>query len=402
MSIYSIGLSGLQASSEDLDAISQNISNSSTAGYKSIDTSFSASYSGSTASGVSVAGTTQSFDEEGDLVSTDSSLDVAISGTGFFILDNGDGSYAYTRAGSFSMDSNYNIVASNGMNLEGYGVDDDGNIISGILTNLSVDSSIPAEATSTITQTANLNADATTIATTSTFDPDDGTTYNYSVTSSVYDSQGSTHTLSEYFVKTDDNTWSVYYTLDGNTVTDSTGATQVDTLTFDSDGALTSPTSALSVSATLTTGVDTLSISIPVTDITQYATSFSSTTDADGYAAGNYSSVSIDDDGSIYATYDNGETVLQGQIALASFVNPNGLDAADGTVWYATSASGAATIGIAGSGSLGTLTSGSYENSNVDVSSELVDLMTAQQVYQANAKVLSAADDLASVLFNTF
>jgi flagellar hook protein FlgE len=404
MSIYSIGLSGLMAASEDLDGISQNIANSSTAGYKSVTTSFAASYSGGEASGVSVASTTQSFDDDGDLVSTDSGLDVAISGSGFFILSSDSGSTAYTRVGSFSTDSDYNIVTSSGLNVQGYGVDSDGNIISGILTDLAVtDTSLAADASTDVTLTANLNADATAIDTTSStysFDPEDGTTYNYSVTTEVYDSLGTSHSLTQYYVKTDDNSWTVNYTLDGTTVTDSNGDAVTTSLTFDSSGNLTSPTDAVSLSIEISSSVDDLTLSISLTDVTQYATDFSSTSDADGYTAGTLSDVYFDDEGYLWASYDNGETILQGQLVLASFSNENGLETSDNTTWYATDESGLPTYGTAGSGSLGTLTVGSYESSNVDVSSELVDLMTAQQVYQANAKVLTAADDLASVLFN--
>ncbi len=404
MSIYSIGLSGLMAASEDLDGISQNIANSSTAGYKSVTTSFAASYSGGEASGVSVASTTQSFDDDGDLVSTDSGLDVAISGSGFFILSSDSGSTAYTRVGSFSTDSDYNIVTSSGLNVQGYGVDSDGNIISGILTDLAVtDTSLAADASTEVTLTANLNADATAIDTTSStysFDPEDGTTYNYSVTTEVYDSLGTSHSLTQYYVKTDDNSWTVNYTLDGTTVTDSNGDAVTTSLTFDSSGNLTSPTDAVSLSIEISSSVDDLTLSISLTDVTQYATDFSSTSDADGYTAGTLSDVYFDDEGYLWASYDNGETILQGQLVLASFSNENGLETSDNTTWYATDESGLPTYGTAGSGSLGTLTVGSYENSNVDVSSELGDLMTAQQVYQANAKVLTAADDLASVLFN--
>lgn len=404
MSIYSIGLSGLMAASEDLDGISQNIANSSTAGYKSVTTSFAASYSGGEASGVSVASTTQSFDDDGDLVSTDSGLDVAISGSGFFILSSDSGSTAYTRVGSFSTDSDYNIVTSSGLNVQGYGVDSDGNIISGILTDLAVtDTSLAADASTDVTLTANLNADATAIDTTSStysFDPEDGTTYNYSVTTEVYDSLGTSHSLTQYYVKTDDNSWTVNYTLDGTTVTDSNGDAVTTSLTFDSSGNLTSPTDAVSLSIEISSSVDDLTLSISLTDVTQYATDFSSTSDADGYTAGTLSDVYFDDEGYLWASYDNGETILQGQLVLASFSNENGLETSDNTTWYATDESGLPTYGTAGSGSLGSLTVGSYESSNVDVSSELVDLMTAQQVYQANAKVLTAADDLASVLFN--
>ena len=433
MSIYSIGLSGLMAASEDLDGISQNIANSSTAGYKSVTTSFAASYSGGEASGVSVAATTQSFDDDGDLVSTDSSLDVAISGSGFFIVNNTDGSTAYTRVGSFSTDSDYNIVTSSGQNVQGYGVDSDGNIASGILTNLAVtDTTLAAEASTEITLTANLNADATAISTTSStysFDPEDGTTYNYSVTTEVYDSLGVSHSLTQYYVKTDDSSWTINYTLDGTVLT-----AETDTLTFDSDGDLetvngvaaytsqtvngtetktydSSVTTLTLSNIAVSSGADALTLTIALASasdadttvtptVSQYATDFSSTSDADGYTAGTLSDVYFDDEGYLWASYDNGETQLQGQLVLASFSNENGLETSDNTTWYATDESGTPTYGTAGSGSLGTLTVGSYESSNVDVSSELVDLMTAQQVYQANAKVLTAADDLASVLFN--
>lgn len=406
MSIFSIGLSGLQAASDDLEGISQNISNSSTAGYKSVSTQYEASYSGGSGSGVAVSGTTQSFDVDGDMIETDDDLDLAISGSGFFVLSNGDGTYAYSRNGDFSLDSDYNVVATNGMNVQGYSVDENGNIAYGTITNLSItQTSIPAEASTEVELTANLNADATTIDTsTTTFDPTDGSTYNYSISTEVYDSEGTSHTLSEYYVKTGDNTWSVYYTMDGTTLTttDSSGnTTNVTTeLTFSTTGTLTSPTNDVTLTFSMGGAVNDITLSIDVSDITQYASDFSSSSDADGYTSGALSSAYFDSDGYLWATYDNGETVLRGQVVLASFSNPDGLESSSGTVWYATNDSGSPTYGTAGSGSFSSLTVGYYENSNVDISSELVDLMAAQQTYQANAKTLTAADEMASVLFN--
>lgn len=402
MSILSIALSGIQAASEDLESISQNIANSSTAGYKSISTQFESSYSGSSGSGVAVSGTTTSTSVDGDVIETDDTLDLAISGTGYFVLSNGDGTYAYSRNGDFSLDSDYNVVSSNGMYVQGYSVDANGDISYGTITNLSVtETTIPAEASTRVDLTANLNADATTIDTTTyPFDATDGTTYNYSVSTDIYDSEGSSHTLTQYYVKTGDNTWSVYYTLDGDTVTDSSGNAVTTDLTFNTDGTLASPTSATSITLDMGSSVDDITLSIAVDDITQYASDFSSSSSADGYTSGSLSDVYFDSDGYLWATYDNGETVLQGQVVLASFSNPDGLESSSGTIWYATSESGSATYGVSGSGSFGSLTVGSYENSNVDVSSELVDLMSAQQAYQANAKALTAADEMASVLFN--
>lgn len=410
MSIFSIGLSGLSAASDELDSISQNIANSSTTGYKSETTTFSASYSGSQATGVEVASTTQSFDNDGDLVETDDDLDVAISGSGFFVLSDGT-TTTYTRSGDFSMDSDYNIVSSSGAYVQGYSADSDGNISYGALTNLSVDATISAQASTSITLTANLNSDATTVdTTTNAFDSTDSSTYNYSISTEIYDSLGSSHTLSEYYVKTGDNTWSVYYSLDGTTLDTSLYSAS---LTFDSDGTLTSVTynnnSSTSTTSTNSTAAltldlgsaaDDISLSIDMSDIDQYSSSFSSTSEADGYTSGSLSESYFDDEGQLWATYDNGETVLQGQLVIATFTNPEGLDTSDGTSWTATTESGAATLTTAGSGSAGSLSVGYYENSNVDVSTELVDLMSAQQYYQANAKVLTAADDMSSVLFN--
>jgi len=429
MSIFSIGLSGLQAASSDLETISKNIANSSTAGYKSETTQFTSTYSGTESSGVTVAGTTQSFDVDGDMVETGDELDLAISGSGFFVLSSGDGTYAYSRDGDFSLDSEYNVIATNGMNVEGYTVDSTGNINYGTITDLSVtQTTIAAEASTSIDVTANLNSDATTIDTTSStysFDATDGTTYNYSISTEVYDSLGSSHTITQYYVKTDDNSWSVYSTLDGDLI-----STTPDTLTFDEDGDLEtvngvaaytldsnsdkvydSTVAQLSFSGvSISSGADDLNLTVSlVTEasdgslssaILQYSNDFSSSSSADGNTSGTISEVYFDSDGYLWATYDNGETVLQGQIVLASFSNPDGLQGGSGTVWYETSDSGTPTYGTANAGSIGSLTVGYYENSNVDISSELVDLMSSQQSYQANAKALTAADEMASVLFN--
>lgn len=425
MSTFSIGLSGLNASSQNLNGISQNIANSSTAGFKSLSTTFAANYSGSQASGVEVSSSTQSFDDEGDLTATSDNLDVAISGKGFFILDDGTGSNVYARSGDFHLDNNNNLVAINGMNVQGYGIDSAGNINSGSMSNLKItNTSIPAKATSAVDITANLNSSATAI--TSTFDPTNSATYNYSQQSTVYDSLGESHTLTTYYVKTGDNQWSLHYAIDGNTLTstststDSSGntttttSTKTDTLTFDSNGVLASvngttasATSSLSISSSLSNGASALDLKINLWDsdsnsaaITQYSSSFTNTSSADGYSSGNFTSAYFDKDGYLWAKYDNGQTLKQGQLVMASFTNPDGLEAASGTIWTATSDSGSPVLGTTGIGSLGTLTVGSYEGSNVDISSQLVSLMSAQQNYQANAKVISTASDLSSVLFN--
>lgn len=400
MSMYTIGMSGLLATSDALDTVSNNIANASTAGFKSSATAFTAVYSGGQAGGVEASTVTQSFSTDGSLVETGSDLDLAISGSGFFVISNGN-TTAYTRAGEFSVDSDNNVVTSSGWNLQGYTVNAEGELELGQVTDLKVSSTtMAAKASTSLDLASNMNSSATTI--TDTFSASDSSTYNYSTTSTLYDSQGAEHTLSQYYVKTGDNTWSVYYTVDGEALTDSSGTAVSTTLTFDTDGALTSPTSAVTLSIDLDS-TDDISLSIDYSDFTQYSSDFSTTTnEADGYTAGTLSDVYFDDDGYLYATYSNGETELQGQVVLATFVNVDGLEQGDGTVWYATTESGNAILSTAGSGTAGTLTVGSYEDSNVDITTELVDLMSLQRNYQANSKVLTTASDLSSVLFNAF
>lgn len=400
MSMYSIGMSGLLATSDALDTVSNNISNASTAGYKSSSTSFSAIYSGGQAGGVESSTVTQSFSSDGSLVESGSDLDLAISGSGFFVISDGQET-AYTRAGNFSVDSDNYVLASNGWNLQGYTVNADGELEEGQVTDLQITTTtLAAEASTTLELEANLNSSSTTI--TDSFDIDDSNTYNYSATSTLYDSLGSEHTLSQYYVKTGDNSWSVYYSVDGTQLTDSSGAAVTTALTFNEDGTLASPTTATSLTFSAD-GADDVTISVDYGEFTQYSMDSTTTTnEADGYTAGTLSDVYFDDEGYLYATYSNGETLLQGQVVLATFVNVDGLEQGDGTIWYATKDSGNAVLSTAGDGIAGTLTVGSYEDSNVDITEELVDLMALQRNYQANSKVLSTADELSSVLFNTF
>lgn len=394
MSMYSIGKSGLIATSSALDTVSNNIANASTAGFKSSSTSFSAVYSGGQAGGTEASTVTQSFSSDGSLVESGSDMDLAITGSGFFVISDGTET-AYTRAGNFSLDSDNYVLASNGWNLQGYTVNADGEIEEGAVVNLQVTTTtLSAKASTEVEIVSNLNSSSTAI--TSTFDASDSSTYNYSTTTTLYDSQGAEHTLSQYFVKTGDNTWTVYYEVDGTLETETTD------LTFDTDGTLSSPTSATSLSIDLSSA-DDLTISIDYSDFTQYSMDSTTTTnEADGYTAGTLSDVAFDEDGYLWATYSNGEKLLQGQVVLATFVNVDGLEQGDGTIWYATSESGGAIISTADSGIAGSLSVGYYEDSNVDLTTELVDLMSLQRNYQANSKVLSTASDLDSVLFNTF
>lgn len=395
---YEIAATGLNAVNEQLDGISNNIANSGTVGYKSMTTQFSAMYAGTQAMGVSVAGSAQSISTGGSMVSTGNALDLAINDDGFFVMCDSAGNISYTRAGSFVTDKNGYIVNASGDYLQGYPVDDSGTLQTGTVTDIQIKTgNIPAQATDSMTFTANFDASDETIdRTQAPFDPNNSDTYTDSYTTTVYDSLGNEHSVSQYFTKTSENTWEVQYTFDGQ-AQDSVPST---TLTFDPNtGKLTSPTTPQTITFT-TDEAAPISMTVDYSDCTQYGSDFSVTTNsATGYASATQNGVQVDDDGKVYATYSNGERMLQGQVVLATFPDESGLEAVSGTAWVQTGQSGTPLIGTPGSGSCGTLSSGMLESSNVDITNELVNLMTAQRNYQANTKVISTSTQLDQALF---
>ncbi|MGJ7630456.1 flagellar hook protein FlgE [Citrobacter freundii] len=395
---YEIAATGLNAVNEQLDGISNNIANSGTVGYKSMTTQFSAMYAGTQAMGVSVAGSAQSISTGGSMVSTGNALDLAINDDGFFVMCDSAGNISYTRAGSFVTDKNGYIVNASGDYLQGYPVDDSGTLQTGTVTDIQIKTgNIPAQATDSMTFTANFDASDETIDRSSVqFDANNSDTYTDSYTTTVYDSLGNEHSVSQYFTKTADNTWEVQYTFDGEAQT----GVPPTTLTFDPNtGKLTSPTTPQTITFT-TDEAAPISMTVDYSDCTQYGSDFSVTTNsATGYASATQNGVQVDDDGKVYATYSNGERMLQGQVVLATFPDENGLEAVSGTAWVQTGESGTPLIGTLGSGSCGTLSSGMLESSNVDITNELVNLMTAQRNYQANTKVISTSTQLDQALF---
>lgn len=392
---FSIATSGLNAVTEQLNAVSNNIANSGTVGFKSGRAEFASLYAQSQPLGVGVSGVTQSITKGGLITSTGNGLDLAISGNGFFVVRDSAGGTAYTRAGYFGTDSNGNLVNNSGMNLQGYPVDTNGVLQVGNVGNLSINSgSLPAKSTDSLDFTANLDARANMPAT-EKFDPKDNTSYNNTYTTQVYDSLGREHTINQYFVKTDENTWEVYYYMDDQPL--SNPASQ--SMEFSDQGILKTPDSAVNLSIDIP-GAQSLSLDLSYGGTTQYGSDFSvSKNKGSGYASGEKTGQQIDEDGSVYATFSNGERKLQGQLILANFVNPNGLEAQDGTTWRQTSASGMPLTGTPGSGLLGGLKAGALEASNVDLTAELVSLMSAQRNYQANTKVISTNDSMMNALF---
>ncbi|MDF0535740.1 flagellar hook-basal body complex protein [Shewanella sp. A32] len=451
MSMFQIGLSGLQSTQTALEVTSNNISNSSTSGFKTGSTEFAAVYNGGQRGGVRVADIKEDFTTNGDLVRTDNDLDLAITGKGFFILSD-NGREAYTQAGQFGLDDQLYVTNASGARLQGYGVDNapDPNIVPGILTDLKIEgSNIPAQATDLLTFSGNFSSASDVIpypAAPDTFDPTDGSAYNFSQSTEVYDSLGNSHVLTQYYNHTGANQWQTMYFADGQplsaaqlglpgsaavssqdvTVDGTTVSAGVVTMTFDTDGQMlpidssfvpgsiadsnaTDPYSMRQVQLTFSpldangnpNGAGNVNLTIDMKQSTQFGSGFAMyNNDANGYTSGEFNGVTVDDDGKLYATFTNGESKLQGQLVLATFANVNGLEQGDNTVWYDTAESGSPLYTTADSGTVGQLLSGQYMNSNVNISDQLVDLLSFQQNYQANAKTISTASDMMQVLFN--
>lgn len=403
---FNIALTGLSAVNEQLNTIGNNIANSGTVGFKSSRTDFGSLYAESQAMGVEVTGTTQSISQGGALTTTNRSLDLAISGGGFFVTRASNGDVAYTRAGVFGTDKNSYLTNSLGQRLQGYPADATGNLQTGTVSDLQMKAGgLAAKATDALSFVANLDANKDVPMTADpanptgpqiplAFDVNDAQSYNSTYTTKLFDSQGKEHTLTQYFVKTADNSWNAHYYIDG-------AASGTQALTFNEAGTLAAPIGKVALAAPLAGGVADLDIQLDYTGTSQYGSQFSVTSNrATGYAAGEQTGMSVEKDGKVYASYSNGERLLQGQVVLASFVNAEGLKNISGTAWTETAASGTAMLGAPGVGQYGTLASGALESSNVDLTQQLVGLMEGQRNYQANSKVISTNKELTQVLFN--
>ncbi len=371
---FSQALSGLSAASTDLNVVSNNISNSQTVGFKSSTVQFADVYSGADVGlGTTVSGVVQNFGS-GSLTTTDNSLDLAINGEGFFTFTDGTQT-VYSRNGQLTLTTEGYLVNSAGDQLLG---------TNGVIQ-------IPTtgmQASASTELDAELNLDASEDIITSTFDASDASTYSYSTTATVYDSLGISHTSTLYFAKTAENTWEVHTAIDGNLLAES------QTVAFSSSGLITSGASA-TYSYDPANGAAAMSIALDLTGTTQFGNdSAVSSIEQNGYTSGSLVSFSIDDTGTVIATYSNDQTQNVAQIQLATFANENGLQSNGNNTWLATSSSGQALLGVASSGSLGSILSGTTEDSNVDLTAELVNLIVAQRNFQANAKSVTAQSEV--------
>jgi flagellar hook protein FlgE len=402
---YQQALSGLGAASSDLDVIGNNIANANTVGFKQGAAQFADMYANSMATAVSnqigigtrLAEVQQQF-SQGTITTTNQALDVAINGNGFYQLSN-NGSVVYSRNGVFHLDDNGNIVNSSGLQLMGYAADSGGVVNSASTVPLTVPTAnIAPTATKTITAAFNLNSqDAVKAA--ADFDPANGNTYNASTSVDAYDSLGGTQKVSVYFTKSSTNTWEAFAGY-GDPVTQKTDLGPV---TFDSSGNMTSGKSFTFTipdgASASTTATQTLTLDLSGT--TQYgAKSGLTNLHQDGNSTGELTGFTVGTDGMLTGNYSNGETKALGQIAIANFNNQNGLQNLGGNVYAQTAASGAAQVSVPGSTNHGTLQGGAVENSNVDLTSELVNLITAQRNYQANAQTIKTQQTVDQTLIN--
>jgi flagellar hook protein FlgE len=402
------GLSGLNAASQSLNVISNNVSNTSTVGFKLANTQFSDLYASAlngTMSnrqigiGTQVAAVAQSF-TQGDIASTDNPLDIAINGDGFFCMQK-NGTNAYTRNGQFHINKDGYVVNSQGYNLTGYSVGTDGKIVQATPKALYVDTAaIAPKQTSTVTLGLNLDSSDTvpTTAWVNGTSTPATTSYNNSTSVTVYDSLGNSHVVTSYFRTQGGGNWDMFYQIDGGPTT-TPGSPS---LTFNSTGQLTTPMPITLSGLPVTTGATTpMSVTLDMTGSTQYGAAFArNAITQDGYSSGALSSIGISDDGTLEGSYSNGQTRQLGQVVLSKFANSQGLTVMGNNLWSESATSGQPVVGAPGSGTLGVLTGGAVENSNVDLTKELVNLITAQRNYQANAQSIKTEDAIMQTLVN--
>ena len=417
---FRIALSGLNAASTDLEVTGNNIANAATNGFKESRAEFADLYANSiqdqssTAAGrgVRVAQVAQQF-HQGSIDFTSNNLDLAISGDGFFVLHDADGTQTYTRAGAYRVDKVGNVVNHKNQHLQVYpaltGVGGATTFSTGVLSNLQLPIA-PSAPNPTSSISAALNLDSSNTVPPVAFDPASPSTYNSATSTTVYDSLGNTHTATMYFVKAGANAWNGHLALSNGafgTPLDAvhTNVSPAFALGFDSAGNLTTPASGqIDLTGNLftpATGATPLSLTMDLTGTSQYGSNFAvNNLTQNGYTSGRLASVDVDTEGVVFARYTNGESDALGKVSLAKFNNAQGLRQLGDTNWGETFSSGNAQLGEAGTSSFGQIQSGALEASNVDIAAQLVNLITAQRNFQANAEVISTADTVTQTIIN--
>ncbi|RHW18478.1 flagellar hook protein FlgE [Sphingomonas gilva] len=431
MSFYT-SLSGLKGAQADLSVISNNVANVGTIGFKKSRTEFgdiiSASplQSGSVAGqGARLKGIVQQFGQ-GGFQASERALDLAISGQGFFVTRNDltGGAVSFTRAGSFGVDQNRYVTDGRGAYLQVLPVDSQGIVTA---TGLAATRNLQVPLTSgTAKATGNVSL-ATTLPTSAdlpaaravyqngtpyAFDRLDPNSYNYSTATSVFDVSGNEIPATVYYTRTKlpdaadpTTTWEARLFVGGQEVSSNPAQAAPAaplTLTFDATGAMTSPVGGVQYATSqASSGAAPLALTIDYSGTAQAAAPFTlKAFEQDGYAAGQLDNVSVSNDGIVSATFSNGDTIPLGKLALANFANPGGLRQLGDAAWSLTGRSGEAIVGEAAKGGFGVIQSGALEQANVDITEELVALISAQRNFQANAKAIETANALTQTIVN--
>lgn len=398
------GLSGLNSSSKALDVAGNNIANASTVGFKASSSHFAdvygASLQGGGGSQIGIGSTLSAVMQQytqGNITSTNSPLDIAINGTGFFGMTQ-NGAVSYTRSGQFHLDKDGYIVNDQDRKLLGVMADATGAIPGKPPTDSMKVDFVTGKPSATTTGSITANLDSRQTAPTVAFSTSDPRSYNSSTAMTVYDSLGNPHTLSFYYRKTGANAWDQYTTLDNGPATAATP------LAFSTSGAITTPASPYDIaqSFTLTNGATpAFNFTINVANMTQFGSPFAvNDLTQNGFAPGNLAGVSVAKDGTVQARYDNGQTRDIGQVALFNFRNPNGLVSIGNNQWTESADSGQPTPGKANTGIFGVLQASAVEESNVDLTAELVNLIVQQRNYQASAQSIKTQDQILQTLVN--
>ena len=412
------GVSGLDAESDALSVIGNNVSNQNTVGFKESRAIFetvmgSAAGSASIGGGVAMSSTQQIF-TQGSMETTGNPTDVALSGDGFFVVQGAVGGTTgnfYTRAGQSSLNSSGVLVNPDGLAFQGYMMQP-GGTMSTELGPITVPSSgLQPQPTANMTISANLDANATPPA--AAWDPTNpATTSNFSTSMNVYDSLGNAHEVQVYFANTAPGQWTYHEVANGSEVTGGTPGQNDEigngTLQFNPNGSLETVTpnpnpvtfnGANPQNININFGSQTSTGGSGLDGTTDYgSTSVVTSQSQDGYASGALSGVQIGSDGTVSGVYSNGQTLAIGQLAVAKFVNDGGLSSQGQNVWSSTLQSGVAALGAAGTGGRGSISSGTLEQSNVDISQQFVDLIAHQQGFQANSKTIQTADQMLTSL----
>jgi flagellar hook protein FlgE len=426
---FTTALSGLNAASNMLSVTGNNIANVNTTGFKKSRSEFADVYANSLGgissttpgAGVRVTNVAQQF-IQGNLDITDNNLDLAISGEGFFVLGgsvSNTNERIYTRAGAFHADENGNVVNHLGQPLMAYAPNGEtvaDGFSTGVFTTLKIDTTqgLP-KATSTISEKINL--DSRTSAPTNAFTgPDpitgvvDPSTYTHPTSVTVYDSVGNAHIVTNYFVASDPNgatpnRWNIYSFVDGKDL--SVPPLTPVTADFDLSGKLTAINGSTTTTKfsyppiTVDPSAEDLTLSFDLNGSTQLGSAFSvDTLSQDGLTIGRLTGVDINDTGIVFARFSNGASKPLGQVALARFQNPQGLSKLGDTQWGESASSGTPISGVAGTSSFGSIKAGALEGSNVDLAAQLVNLIVAQQAYQANAQTISTENTITQTLLN--